>query len=64
MCKSCALGAKDRALVVNLRACGLAFEDAATNPVTLSEGEEGENREKEKKKENHTKVSREHTCCW
>lgn len=25
------------ALVVNLRACGLAFEDAATNPVTLSE---------------------------
>lgn len=50
------------ALVVNLRACGLAFEDAATNPVTLSE-ERRERRkeveEEEEKKERSTQGSAE-----
>lgn len=40
-----ALGARDCAPVVNLQACGLAFEDTATNPVTLSE-ERSEREEK------------------
>lgn len=49
------------ALVVNLRACGLAFEDAATNPVTLSEErrERRKEEEEEEKKERSTQGSAE-----
>lgn len=57
-------GAKDCALVVNLRACGLAFEDAATNPVTLSE-ERSEREERGRGEgEGHTGVSGELHRCW
>lgn len=66
-CKSFALSAIIPCVcVVNLQACGPAFEDAATNPITLSEreGERGK-REKDSGAEREgERDGRALTCSW
>lgn len=62
-CKSFALSAIIHCVfVVNLQAYGPAFEDAATNPITLPERErEGTGTARQKERERPIKGTREHS---